>query len=293
MELRVLEYFLTVVREENISRAAEVLHVTQPTLSRQIKDLEEELHTTLFIRGKRLILTDSGMMLRRRAEEVVTLMHKIDSEFQEQEELSGVISIGSGGLTAAKILPELIGHFRKHYPLVSFEIITGNADHIKEKLEHGILDFGFLLEPVEIEKFDYLRMPVKEKWGILLPANHPLAEEKAVTRKQLKELPLIVTSRTALQREIGEWLRDSISELDIVGTHNLINNAVPLVEHGIACVLTIEGAVDMLDPARFAFRPLLPELSMTSVFAWKKLSPYSGASGKFLEYIKSIHSEHT
>ena len=293
MELRVLEYFLTVVREENISRAAEVLHVTQPTLSRQIKDLEEELHTTLFIRGKRLILTDSGMMLRRRAEEVVTLMHKIDSEFQEQEELSGVISIGSGGLTASKILPELIGHFRERYPLVSFEIITGNADHIKEKLEHGILDFGFLLEPVEIEKFDYLRMPVKEKWGILLPANHPLAEEKAVTRKQLKELPLIVTSRTALQREIGEWLRDSISELDIVGTHNLINNAVPLVEHGIACVLTIEGAVDMLDPARFAFRPLLPELSMTSVFAWKKLSPYSGASGKFLEYIKSIHSEHT
>jgi len=293
MELRVLEYFLTVVREENISRAAEVLHVTQPTLSRQIKDLEEELHTTLFIRGKRLILTDSGMMLRRRAEEVVTLMHKIDSEFQEQEELSGVISIGSGGLTAAKILPELIGHFREHYPLVSFEIITGNADHIKEKLEHGILDFGFLLEPVEIEKFDYLRMPVKEKWGILLPANHPLAQEQAVTRKQLKELPLLVTSRTALQREIGEWLRYSISELDIVGMHNLINNATPLVEHGIACVLTIEGAVDMLDPARFAFRPLMPELSMTSVFAWKKLSPYSGASGKFLEYIKSIHSEHT
>ncbi len=293
MELRVLEYFLTVVREENISRAAEVLHVTQPTLSRQIKDLEEELHTTLFIRGKRLTLTDSGIMLRRRAEEVIALMHKIDSEFQEQEELSGIISIGSGGLTAAKILPELIRLFRERYPLVSFEIITGNADHIKEKLEHGILDFGFLLEPVEIEKFDYLRMPVKEKWGVLLPANHPLAQEQAVTRKQLKELPLIVTSRTALQREIGEWLRYPISELDIVGTHNLINNAVPLVEHGIACALTIEGAVDMFDPARFAFRPLMPELSMTSVFAWKKLSPYSGASGKFLEYIKSIHSKHT
>ena len=293
MELRVLEYFLTVVREENISRAAEVLHVTQPTLSRQIKDLEEELHTTLFIRGKRLTLTDSGMMLRRRAEEVVTLMHKIDSEFQEQEELSGVISIGSGGLTASKILPELIGYFRERYPLVSFEIITGNADHIKEKLEHGILDFGFLLEPVEIEKFDYLRLPVKEKWGVLLPANHPLAQEQAITRKQLKELPLIVTSRIALQHEIGEWLRDSISELDIVGTHNLINNTVSLVESGIACVLTIEGAVDMLDPAHFAFRPLMPELSMTSVFAWKKLSPYSGAAGKFLEYIKSIHSEHT
>ena len=146
MELRLLEYFLTVVREENISRAAEVLHVTQPTLSRQMKELENELHTTLFIRGKRLTLTDSGVMLRRRAEEVVSLMNKIDSEFQEQEEISGIISVGSGGLKAAGILPELIQHFRDRYPLVSFEIITGNADHIKDKLERGLLDFGFLLD---------------------------------------------------------------------------------------------------------------------------------------------------
>jgi len=293
MELRLLEYFLTVVREENISRAAEVLHVTQPTLSRQMKELENELHTTLFIRGKRLTLTDSGVMLRRRAEEVVSLMNKIDSEFQEQEEISGIISVGSGGLKAAGILPELIQHFRDCYPLVSFEIITGNADHIKDKLERGLLDFGFLLEPVDIEKFDYLRMPVKEIWGVLLPANHCLASEKAITRRQLKELPLAVTSRNALKSEIEEWLRCSVSELDIVATHNLINNVAPLVERGIACVLTIEGAANMFDPARFAFRTLEPELSMTSVLAWKKLSPYSGAAGKFLEYIKSIHSEHT
>ena len=133
MELRLLEYFLTVVREENISKAAEVLHVTQPTLSRQMKELEDELHTTLFIRGKRLTLTDSGVMLRRRAEEVVSLMNKIDSEFREQEEISGVISVGSGGLMAAKILPELIEHFRERYPLVSFDIITGNAESNKRK----------------------------------------------------------------------------------------------------------------------------------------------------------------
>ena len=287
MELRLLEYFLTVVREENISKAAEVLHVTQPTLSRQMKELEDELHTTLFIRGKRLTLTDSGVMLRRRAEEVVSLMNKIDSEFREQEEISGVISVGSGGLMAAKILPELIEHFRERYPLVSFDIITGNADLIKERLEHGLLDFGILLEPVDIEKFDYLRLPTKEVWGVLFPADHKFACEQAITRKQLKELHLVLTSRTALRSEIEEWLRYPVSELDVIATMNLIDNVAPLAERGIACVLTIEGAVELFDPVRFAFRPLTPELSMTSVLAWKKLSPYSGAAGKFLEYIKT------
>ena len=293
MELRLLEYFLTVVREENISRAAEMLHMTQPTLSRQMKELEDELHTTLFIRGKRLTLTNSGVMLRRRAEEVVSLMNKIDSEFREQEEISGVISVGSGGLKAARILPELIEHFRERYPLVSFEIITGTADRIKEMLEHGLLDFGFLLEPVDIEKFDYLRLPAKEIWGVLLPANHRFAKEKAITREQLKDLPLVVTSRNALRGEIEEWLKYPVSELDVVATMNLIDNVAPLAERGIACVMCVEGAVDMFDPNRFAFRPLNPELSMTSVLAWKKLSPYAGAAGRFLEYIKSIHSEHT
>ena len=287
MELRLLEYFLTVVREENISKAAEVLHVTQPTLSRQMKELEDELNTTLFIRGKRLTLTDSGVMLRRRAEEVVSLMNKIDSEFREQEEISGVISVGSGGLMATKILPELIEHFRERYPLVSFDIITGNADLIKERLEHGLLDFGILLEPVDIEKFDYLRLPTKEVWGVLFPADHKFACEQAITRKQLKELPLVLTSRTALRSEIEEWLRYPVSELDVIATMNLIDNVAPLAERGIACVLTIEGAVELFDPVRFAFRPLTPELSMTSVLAWKKLSPYSGAAGKFLEYIKT------
>ncbi len=293
MELRLLEYFLAVVREENISRAAEVLHVTQPTLSRQMKELEEELHTTLFIRGKRLTLTDSGVMLRRRAEEVVSLMKKIDSEFQEQEEISGIVSVGSGGLKAAEVLPELIAHFRERYPLVSFELHTGTADHVKEKLEHGLLDFGILMEPVDIEKFDYIRLPAKETWGLLMPADHPLASGEAVTRKQLKEQPLVVPGRIALKSEIEEWLRCPVSELDVVATMNLVNNAAPLAERGIACVLTIEGAASMFDPARFAFRPLTPELSLTSVLAWKKLSPYSGAAGRFLEYIKSIHSEHT
>ena len=198
-----------------------------------------------------------------------------------------MVSVGSGGLMAAKILPELIEHFRERYPLVSFEIITGNADNIKERLEHGLLDFGILLEPIDIGKFDYLRLPAKEIWGVLLPAGHRLAQEKAVTRDQLRELPLVITSRTALRSEIEEWLRCPVSELDIVATMNLIDNVAPLAERGIACVLTIEGAVDMYDPARFAFRPLTPELSMTSVLAWKKLSPYAGAAGKFLEYIKT------
>ncbi|WP_173331627.1 LysR family transcriptional regulator substrate-binding protein [Ruminococcus flavefaciens] len=170
--------------------------------------------------------------------------------------------------------------------------ITGTADIIKERLEHGLLDFGFLLEPIDIEKFDYLRLPTKEVWGVILPADHQLASEKAITRQQLRELPLVVTSRNDLRGEIEEWLKYPVSELYIVATFNLIDNVAPLAERGIACVLCVEGAVDMFDPARYAFRPLQPELSMTSVLAWKKLSPYAGAAGKFLEYIKSIHSEH-
>ena len=158
---------------------------------------------------------------------------------------------------------------------------------IKERLEHGLLDFGILLEPVDIEKFDYLRLPTKEVWGVLFPADHKFACEQAITRKQLKELPLVLTSRTALRSEIEEWLRYPVSELDVIATMNLIDNVAPLAERGIACVLTIEGAVELFDPVRFAFRPLTPELSMTSVLAWKKLSPYSGAAGKFLEYIKT------
>lgn len=293
MELRVLRYFLTVVREENISRAADILHVTQPTLSRQIAQLEEELGTPLFIRGKHLVLTDAGVMLRRRAEEVVQLMDKITDEFQEQEDLAGVITIGSGGQAAASILTEAMESFHQKYPRVTYNFYTNNADNIKEYLDRGLLDFGLLLEPVDIGKYDYIRLGTKERWGILMRPDHPLAQKDKIEKNDLKGIPLITTNRTALQQEIAGWFGEDFEQLDLFATYNIITNVATLVAGGAACALTIGGAVDLFDRERLTFRPLYPELSMTSVLAWKKFNPVFGAAGRFLEHFKSIHSEHT
>lgn len=288
MELRLLQYFLAVVQEENISRAAEVLHVTQPTLSRQIAQLEEELGARLFTRGRRLTLTDAGIMLRRRAEEVVSLVDKIEDEFQRQEEIGGIISIGSGGLTASQILPAAMECFRKIYPKVQFSLYTNSAEYIKERLEQGLLDFGLLLEPVDVTRFDYLRMKNRERWGLLLRADHPLAKKENITREDLLGEPLITTNRQSIQKELESWLERPFSQLDIVATYNIVTNVAMLVDSGVASALTIEGAVNLFGGERMVFRPLFPELSMTSVLAWKKFQPNFGAAGKFLEYLKSM-----
>lgn len=286
MELRVLRYFLTVVREGNISKAAELLHVTQPTLSRQLMQLEEELGAQLFIRGKYLTLTDSGIMLRHRAEEVVNLMDKIEREFDEQNELSGIISIGSGGLSASKILPDILNEFKKKYPKVQYEIYTDNAINIKEKLDKGLLDFGFLLEPIDVEKYDYIRMREKEQWGILMPADSPLAQKEYIINHDLIGLPLITTNRIILQKELANWFGDDFSKLNIFATYNIITNIAMLVNSRMAYALTIKGAVEFFDKEHLVFKPLYPELSMTSVFVWKKFQPCFGVAEKFLEYFK-------
>lgn len=288
MELRVLQYFLAVVREENISRAAESLHVTQPTLSRQMAQLEEELGTPLFIRGKHLTLTDAGVMLRRRAEEVVSLINKIESEFEEQNEVGGIISIGSGGLSAVEFLLPAMQSFREKYPKVQFQFYTNSAEYVKERLDQGLLDFGLLLEPIDITKYDYLRMPAKEKWGLLLRTDHPLAEKDYITHDDLQSIPLITTDRLSLQNELQHWLGKPFSELDIFATYNIITNVAMLVNSGAASALTIEGAVNLFGSDKLTFKPLFPELSMTSVLAWKKFQPSFGASGKFLEHLKTM-----
>ena len=288
MELRVLQYFLTVVREENISRAADILHITQPTLSRQMAQLEEELGVQLFIRGRHLSLTDAGVMLRRRAEEVALLIDKIESEFEEQSDLSGIVSIGSGGLTASQILPSVMQSFREKYPRVQFQFYTNSADYVKERLEQGLLDFGLLLEPIDVTKFDYIRMTEKEKWGLLIRSDHPLAKKECITKDDLLSIPIITTDRLPLQKEMEHWLGAPLSSLDIFATYNIITNVAMLVDSGVASALTIEGAVNLFANEKMVFKPLYPELSMTSVLAWKKFQPNFGAAGKFLEYFKSM-----
>ena len=190
MEIRVLEYFLMVAREENITKAAQQLHLTQPTLSRQLMQLEDELQTTLFIRGKRKIeLTEAGRLLRRRAEEIVSMVNKTQQEVMANEEISGQIMIGTGIFDASQhLLPKIIEEFHHSYPEVQFDIYTGNADLIKERLDNGLVDIGILLEPVNIEKYNFIRLTKQERWGIIISKEHPLALQSSVRADDLKQL---------------------------------------------------------------------------------------------------------
>ena len=288
MDIRVLRYFLAVVREENISRAAEMLYITQPTLSRQLQELEKELDTKLFIQGKtKITLTDSGMLLRRRAEELVELADKTEREFLYKEEnISGTVSIGCGEALAVKSLSEIIVAFSKEYPDVRFELYTGTADHIKEQIDHGILDLGLLMEPIEIEKYEYIRLSQTERWGVLFRSDSPLCEKENVTVEDIKNIPLILPRRLGSQSVLRSWFGDNFDELNIVATGNLVGNVARLVLQGLGSSLTIEGSVDIYENAQLRFCPLTPELTNTSVVVWKKYQPFGQAASKFIEFIK-------
>lgn len=283
MELRVLRYYLTVAREENITRAAEILHITQPTLSRQMAELEDELNTRLFERTNRKIaLTEAGMRLRRRAEELVSLAEKTEMEFKNSdEELTGVISIGSGvSAVVSENLPDLIQTYSNKYPHVRFELHTGTVAGIKDQLDKGLLDVGILMEPVEVEKYDFIRLPKKDVWGILIPEDDPLAQKSSITPADLQTLPLIVNWRI-VEREAKAWFGGDTDHLNVVCTYDLIDNAVLLVERHLGYAFVIEGVSKHLPG--LVFRPLSPEISNTSVLVWKKYQPSSAAVQKFIE----------
>lgn len=289
MELRVLRYYLTVAREENITRAADMLHITQPTLSRQMAELEEELHTRLFERtNRKIVLTESGMLLRRRAEELISLADKVQQEFQSGgDELTGLISIGSGVTAAVSAcLPRLLQDYAQKYPQVRFELHTGTAAGIKDLLDKGLLDIGILMEPIEVEKYDFVRLPVKEVWGILMPADDPLAQKTAITPGDLQDLPLIVSWRIR-EREAKAWFGGDTEHLNVFCTYDLIDNAATLVEHRLGYAFVIQGA---LKPAPgLTFRPLAPEVSNTSVLVWKRYQPSHPAVQKFIELAQDAY----
>lgn len=288
MELRVLRYFLTVAREESITKASEVLHITQPTLSRQLSQMEEELGVTLFVRGsRRITLTNEGVLLRRRAEEILQLVDKTEKELAEQEEqVEGKISIGCGEMASVRLLPELFKTFREKYPLVSFDIFTATADLVKEQMDKGLIDIGLLLEPVDMEKYDFIRLSEREKWVVLMRPDDPLAEKKLVTAKDLSALPLILPRRMSVQSELASWFGEYYEGLNVVFTSNLSTNGAVMVNNGLAYSLVIEGAVQYWDKSRVIYRPLSPELTSTSVLAWKRRQPFSLAATKFIEHIK-------
>ena len=288
MEIRVLRYFLTVVREESITKASEVLHITQPTLSRQLAQMEEEIGVKLFDRGTRKIrLTNEGILLRRRAEEILQLVDKTERELVEQEEqVEGRISIGCGETASVQLLPKLIQNFHQKYPLVTFDIFTATADLVKEQMDKGLLDIGLLLEPVEIGKYDFIRLDMKERWVVLMPPDDPLAEKEAITAGDLAGLPLILPRRMQVQSELASWFGDYYKNLNVLFTSNLSTNGAVMVSQGLAYSLVIEGAVPFWDSSKIACRPLYPNLIATSVLAWKREQPFSLAATKFIEYAK-------
>lgn len=291
MEIRVLRYFLAVVREESITKAAEALHITQPTLSRQLSQLEEEVGVRLFDRGtRRITLTNEGILLRRRAEEILQLVDTTERELVEQDEqVEGKISIGCGEIAAVRMLPELIRTFREKYTRVSFDIYTATADLVKEQMDKGLLDVGLLLEPVDMEKYDFIRLDMKENWVVLMRPDDPLAEKEYVTAEDLLSLPLILPRRMNVRSELASWFGDYYEKINVVFTSNLSTNSAVMVGAGLAYSLAIEGAA-LWDHAKITYRPLFPPLTATSVLAWKRGQPFSLAATKFINQIKCLLS---
>ncbi len=289
-ELRVLNYFLMAAREENITRAAELLHVTQPTLSRQIAQLEEELGVKLFQRSNHhIILTDDGMLLKRRAQELVSLAEKTKRDFSHRGEISGVVSIGSGELKSMQFLSEAIASFREKYPGVTFEIYSGDSDDIKERIDRGLLDIGLLLEPVDISKYDFVRTNITEEWYALVSTHSPLAEKAVLTPADFENVPLIFTRRELAQAHIFSWLGKYANENNIAASGNLLHNIAILARNGVGCVISIR-----LDPQYEGLKyiPLSPKLESGTVLVWKKMQPFPRATETFIEHLKEMFKQH-
>ena len=283
-----MTYFLAVAREENITKAADKLHITQPTLSRQLAQLEEEMGVTLFKRGTRKItLTYEGLLLRRRAEEILELVNKAEKEVSHQNEIiEGTISIGCGDLYAVQILAKIIQSFTALYPHVDFELYTASADHIKERIERGLSDVGLLLEPVDLSKYDFIRISQKEKWIALVPANSPLADKQSLAPEDFIGVPLILPYRLNMQSELANWFGDLYPQLHILFKSNLNSNAAVMVQQGLVCALAVEGSLSLLNQDLVKCIELMPQMTATTALAWKRNQPFSLAVEKFIEFSK-------
>lgn len=288
MELRNLRSFLIVAREENITKAAAILHITQPSLSRQIMQMEEELGVKLFRRSKHsIILTEKGRLLKRRAQEVVELADKAERELSQNEEvISGEISIGCGETQNMEELTRSMVAFQEEYPEVVFDIYTATADDVKERMDNGLTDLGLLLEPVEITRYNFLRMPRKERWCVLLRKDSPLAEKSVITPADLQGQRLIMTKRKSVQNELENWLGKYYDQIKVVATSNLsyYNRSIMVKNNlGIATCHEFQNAYEEL-----CLRPLEPEISNGSVLIWKKAQVFSPAVIKFIEFISNL-----
>ncbi|MBC5579952.1 LysR family transcriptional regulator [Anaerofilum sp. BX8] len=288
MDIRTLRYFLAVAREESITGAAAVLHLTQPTLSRQLMELESELGKQLFIRGKRRVtLTEDGILLRKRALEIVELMDKTEAEFREPgESVAGKVYIGAGETQAMRLIARVAKELGADHPLLHYHLFSGNADDVTERLDKGLLDFGVLIEPFDMKKYDCFKLPVTDTWGVLMRRDHPLAQRESIRPQDLKGIPLFSSRRSMIKNEFSRWFGQEFDGLNIVGTFNLIFNAALMVEEGLGCALCLDKLVGTSGNASLCFRPLEPRLEVGLDIVWKKYQIFSKPAELFLERLK-------
>ncbi len=286
MELRVLKYFLAVAREENITKAAQLLHVTQPTLSKQLMELEDEIGKKLFIRGNRKItLTAEGILLRKRAQEIIDLVSKTESELvQADNTVSGDIYIGAGETDLIRYAVRAAKNLQRDYPLVCFHIESGDAQNVYERLDRGLIDFGLLFGSIDMTKYNSIELPEKDRWGVLMRRDSSLAQKAFITAEDLIDKPLIVSRQGIAKGELQNWFKSYADRLNIVATYNLVFNASLMVDEGLGYALSLEKIINT-EGTDLCFRPLSPKLDISMSLVWKKHQVFSKASDKFLHYL--------
>lgn len=287
MELRVLQYFLAVAREQSISGAAEYLHLSQPTLSRQLKDLEEEFGKQLFIRGNRKItLTEEGMILRKRAEEIIDLVKKTEQEITLNDEVVvGDIYIGAGETDAIRLLARSARQLQQEHPGIRIHISSGDSTDVTEKLDKGLIDFGILFDPKDLSRYNYLKIPQKDIWGVLMRRDAPLAKKEAICAEDLWDKPLILSRQHRKGSFLSLWLNRNEIDLNIVATYSLLYNGSILVDEGIGYALTLDKIINTKG-SDLCFRPLTPLLEASLYLVWKKYQVFTKAAELFLEHIQ-------
>lgn len=292
MELRVLRYFLTVAKEQSFTKAAEQLHITQPTLSRQLAALEEELGTLLFNRsGRNITLTNEGLLLKRRALEIIDLEDKIVDEFRENDgAVEGVISIGCGEFAAVEILAKICESYKKKYPLVQISLHTGTADVIYEMMNKGLVDIGLFLEPVNTDGLDYIRMQDSDHWVVGMRPDDPLAKKEYIRKEDLLKVPLILPERVGVQSELANWFGKDFEKLNVAFISNLGTNAGVMAIHGLGYPISIEGAPRYWREDLLVQKKLYPEIKTSTVIAWRRNIPYSRAIQLFIEEINAFRA---
>lgn len=291
MELRVLQYFLAIAREQSIIRAAQSLHLSQPTLSTQIKNLEEELGKQLLIRGskgtRKVTLTEEGMILRKRAEEILDLVKKTENEITCNEDIIiGDIYIGAGETDAIRLLAKAAKKLKHLYPGIHYHISSGNASYVMEQLDKGLLDFGIVFGTIDLTRYNALKIPVKDKWGVLMRTDSILVQKESISPKDLWDKPLILSQQEDREGILSQWMKRQISKLNIIATYNLIFNASLLVDEGLGYAICLDKIINTTGNSNLCFRPLAPKLEDEISIIWKKYQIFSKPAEKFIAVLQ-------